>query len=102
MIPYGRQAIDQDDIDAVVEALKSDFLTTGPMVELFEEALCAVTNARYAVAVSNGTAALHIVSLALLKKGDKVLTTPNSFLASSNATLMRGLFLFLLIFVRMD
>lgn len=87
MIPYGRQTIENDDIQSVIAALGDDFLTTGPKVQEFEHALCALTGAKYAVAVANGTAALHIASLALLKKGDKVLTTPNSFLATSNAIL---------------
>ncbi len=84
-IPYGRQSIDQNDIDAVVETLKSDFLTTGPKVAEFETALCGVSGAAYTVAVANGTAALHLAALALLEAGDKVLTTPNTFLATSNA-----------------
>ncbi len=86
-IPYGKQFLDQNDINAVVKTLHSDFLTTGPKVKEFEEALCDYTGAKYAVAASNGTAALHLASLALLKKGDLVLTTPNSFLATSNAIL---------------
>ena len=89
-IPYGKQSIEKDDIEAVIEALKSDFLTTGPKVVGFEEAVANYCGAKYCVAVSNGTAALHLVSLALLKKGDKVLTTPNSFLATSNAILYAG------------
>ncbi len=84
-IPYGRQSIDQNDIDAVVVTLKSDFLTTGPKVAEFETALCGVSGAAYTVAVANGTAALHLAALALLEAGDKVLTTPNTFLATSNA-----------------
>lgn len=86
-IPYGKQLIDQKDIDLVVETLQSDFLTTGPKVKEFEESLSKYCGAKYVVAVSNGTAALHLVSLALLNKGDKVLTTPNSFLATSNSIL---------------
>ncbi len=89
-IPYGRQWIGNDDIEAVAETLKSDFLTTGPKVAEFEEAVAGYCGAKYAVAVCNGTAALHIASLALLKHGDKVLTTPNSFLATSNAILYAG------------
>ncbi len=87
MIPYGKQTIDENDKKAVIEVLESDFLTTGPKVEEFESALCKYTGAKYAVAVSNGTAALHISSLILLEKGDLVLTTPNSFLATSNSIL---------------
>ena len=86
-IPYGKQSIDEDDINSVVEVLKSDFLTTGPKIKEFEEELCKYTNAKYCVAVANGTAALHLASLVLLNKGDKVITTPNSFLATSNSIL---------------
>jgi UDP-4-amino-4,6-dideoxy-N-acetyl-beta-L-altrosamine transaminase len=89
-IPYGRQSIDSKDIDAVVAALNSDFLTTGPKVEEFEKKLSEYCGSKYAVAVSNGTAALHLSSLVLLKEGDKVLTTPNSFLATSNTILYVG------------
>jgi len=90
MIPYGKQYIDETDKKAVLEVLESDFLTTGPKVKEFEEELCKYTGAKYAVAVSNGTAALHIASLILLEKGDLVLTTPNSFLATSNSILYAG------------
>ena len=86
-IPYGKQSIDEDDINSVVEVLKSDFLTTGPKIKEFEDELCKYTNAKYCVAVANGTAALHLASLVLLNKDDKVLTTPNSFLATSNSIL---------------
>lgn len=86
-IPYGKQVIDEDDIQSVIEVLKGDFLTTGPKVAEFEEKICNYTGAKYSVAVSNGTAALHLISLVLLQKGDKVLTTPNSFLATSNSIL---------------
>ncbi len=89
-IPYGKQLIDQSDIDAVVETLHSDYLTTGPKVKAFEDALSVYCNVKYTVAVANGTAALHLTSIALLNKGDKVLTTPNSFLATSNAILYVG------------
>ena len=89
-IPYGKQSLSQDDIDAVIETLHSDFLTTGPKVKAFEAALAAYCQADYCVAVANGTAALHLASLVLLNKGDKVLTTPNSFLATSNAILYAG------------
>lgn len=86
-IPYGKQLIDQEDIEAVVEALKSDFLTTGPKVKEFEKAIAEYCDAKYCVAVSSGTTALHLASLVLLNKGVKVLTTPNSFLATSNSIL---------------
>ncbi|QOR62608.1 UDP-4-amino-4,6-dideoxy-N-acetyl-beta-L-altrosamine transaminase [Sulfurovum sp. ST-21] len=89
-IPYGKQWIEQDDIDAVVETLHSNYLTTGPKVKAFECALAEYCGAKYCVAVSNGTAALHLASIVLLNEGDKVLTTPNSFLATSNAILYSG------------
>ncbi len=86
-IPYGKQLIEQDDIDSVIDTLTSEYLTTGPKVKEFEDGLSSYCGAKYTVAVSNGTAALHLASLVLLKKGDKVLTTPNSFLATSNSIL---------------
>ncbi|OCL87487.1 UDP-4-amino-4,6-dideoxy-N-acetyl-beta-L-altrosamine transaminase [Aliarcobacter thereius] len=86
-IPYGKQNIDEDDIKAVIEVLKSDFLTTGPKIKEFEDKICEYTSAKYCVAVSNGTAALHLASMVLLEKGDKVLTTVNSFVATSNSIL---------------
>jgi len=89
-IPYGRQLLLQDDIDAAVETLQSDYLTTGPKVKAFEDALAAYCEVSYCLAVANGTAALHLASLVLLNKDDKVLTTPNSFLATSNAILYAG------------
>ncbi|MHB8853410.1 MAG: UDP-4-amino-4,6-dideoxy-N-acetyl-beta-L-altrosamine transaminase [Ignavibacteriaceae bacterium] len=85
---YGRQTIDQDDIDAVVEVLKGDWLTQGPYVKKFEDALAAKLGAEYVTAVSNGTAGLHLIGLALgWQKGDIVLTTPITFLASANCIL---------------
>ena len=89
-IPYGKQFLGQEDIDAVVEVLNSDYVTTGPKVQEFERALSDYGEVKYVMAVANGTAALHLASLALLKKGDRVLTTPNSFLATSNAVLYAG------------
>ena len=86
-IPYGKQTISDDDINSVIEVLKSDFLTTGPKVKEFEEKIATYCDAKYCVSVSNGTAALHLSSLVLLQKDDKVLTTPNSFLATSNSIL---------------
>lgn len=84
-IPYGRQHITQADIDAVVDVLKSDFLTQGPHIKDFEDAFAAYVGAKYAVAVSNGTAALHLDAMALgVKPGDKVITTPITFVASAN------------------
>ena len=86
-IPYGKQFIDDEDIQTVVKTLQSDFLTTGPKVAEFEKAIATYCGAKYCVAVSNGTAALHLASLVLLNENDKVLTTPNSFLATSNSIL---------------
>jgi UDP-4-amino-4,6-dideoxy-L-N-acetyl-beta-L-altrosamine transaminase len=86
-IPYGKQTISEDDINSVIEILKSDFLTTGPKVKEFEEKIASYCGAKYCVAVSNGTAALHLASMVLLNENDKVLTTPNSFLATSNSIL---------------
>jgi len=88
MIPYGKQTIDEDDIKAVVETLKSDFLTTGPKVKEFEEKFAACVGANYAVAVSSGTAALHVACLAAeLKSGDELITSPITFSASANCAL---------------
>lgn len=85
-IPYGRQHIDQDDIDAVVSTLQSDFLTQGPIVKQFEDQFSAYIGAKYAVAVSNATAGLHLANLALgLKKGDRIITTPITFAATANS-----------------
>ena len=89
-IPYGKQTIKDNDIDAVSKVLKSTLITTGPVTKEFERQISKYTKAKYCLAVSNGTVALHLASLALLKKGDKVLTTPNSFLATSNALLYVG------------
>jgi len=86
-IPYGKQTISQDDISSFIETLQSDFLTTGPKVNEFEQNIYERSNAKYCVSVSNGTAALHLSALALLNKSDKVLTTPNSFIATSNSIL---------------
>lgn len=84
-IPYGRQDIDQNDIDAVVETLKADFLTQGPKVKEFEEKFAKYIGSEYAVAVSNGTAALHLCALALgVNENSKVITPPITFAASSN------------------
>ena len=85
-LPYGKQFIDIDnDIDAVVEALHSDFLTTGPCVEMFEQGLAHYCGAKHSIAVSNGTAALHVAILAAgLKPGQRLLTSANTFLASAN------------------
>ena len=84
-IPYGRQHITAEDIKAVAEVLQSDYLTQGPRIAAFEEAFAAYVGSKYAVAVSNGTAALHLCTLALnVQPGDKVITTPITFAASAN------------------
>jgi perosamine synthetase len=91
MIPYGRQSIDDDDIAAVVAQLKSDWLTQGPTVARFEAALAAYLGAKYVVAVSSGTAALHIASLAAgFGPGDVGVTSPITFVASANCLLYAG------------
>ncbi|MCD8326684.1 MAG: UDP-4-amino-4,6-dideoxy-N-acetyl-beta-L-altrosamine transaminase [Lachnospiraceae bacterium] len=88
---YGHQCIEEDDIEAVVKVLKSDTLTCGPAIPSLERALCALTGARYCVAVSNGTAALHIACLAAgIGPGDEVITTPMTFAASANCALYCG------------
>ena len=90
-IPYGRQDICQDDIDAVVSVLRSDFLTQGPQVPAFEAAVAAHTGAAYAVAVNSATSALHIACLALgVGTGDVVWTVPTTFVASANCALYCG------------
>jgi UDP-4-amino-4,6-dideoxy-N-acetyl-beta-L-altrosamine transaminase len=91
MIPYGRQDINQADIDAVVEVLGSDFLTQGPVVPSFEKAVADYCGTQYAVAVNSATSALHIACLALgVGKGDVVWTTPITFVASANCALYCG------------
>ncbi len=88
---YGRQNIDNADIQAVINTLKSDFLTCGPKINEFEKAICDYTGAKYCVAVSSATAALHISVLSLgITKYDEVITSPNTFLASSNCILYVG------------
>ena len=84
-IPYGRQSINQEDIDAVIETLQADFLTQGPKVDEFEKAFAEYVGCKYAVAVSNATAGLHLAVMALnLKTGERVITTPITFAASAN------------------
>jgi len=91
MIPYGHQDISEEDIEAVVEVLRSDYLTQGPAVPVFEQAICDYTEAKYGVAVNSGTSALHIACLALgLGKGDWLWTTPITFVASANCGLYCG------------
>lgn len=90
-LPYGRQWVDEDDVQAVVEVLRSDFLTTGPAVTRFEDALREATGASYAVAVNSGTAALHAMYHAAgLQAGDEVVTSPLTFAATANAALYLG------------
>lgn len=91
MIPYGRQTIEDDDIDAVIEVLKSDYLTTGPKIAEFEKSVADYVGAKYAVAISNGTSALHAACFAAgIGPGDEVITTPITFAASSNCVLYCG------------
>ena len=91
MIPYGRQDITQDDIDSVIEVLKSDFLTQGPKVPLFEQAVAKKVGSEYAVATNSATSALHIACLALdLGPGDRLWTSPITFVASANCGLYCG------------
>ena len=91
MLPYGKQTIDDDDIAAVVAALKSDFLTCGPQIEAFEQEFAAFVGAKHAVAVCNATAALHLAMLvAEVGKGDRVVTSPNTFVSSANCAAFVG------------
>jgi UDP-4-amino-4,6-dideoxy-N-acetyl-beta-L-altrosamine transaminase len=91
MIPYGRQDISESDIEAVIEVLRSDFLTQGPVVPAFEEAVKTYCGAEYAVAANSATSALHLACLALgLRPGDIVWTTPITFVASANCALYCG------------
>ncbi|MDF2882758.1 MAG: putative biosynthesis-related protein, partial [Clostridiaceae bacterium] len=90
-LSYGRQCIDDNDIEAVTKILKGDFLTTGPSVKAFEDKVAEYVGAKYAVAVSNGTAALHAACFAAgIKEGDEVIVTPITFAASSNCVLYCG------------
>lgn len=90
-LPYGRQTIEDDDIEAVVSCLRSDFLTQGPAVKRFEESLCEATGAKYAVAVANGTAALHLAALAAgVREGDTGVTSTITFVASANCLRYAG------------
>jgi len=91
MIPYGKQDITQQDVDSVIEVLKSDFLTQGPMVPLFEQAVASKVGSKHALAVNSATSALHIACLALnLKSGDWLWTSPITFVASANCGLYCG------------
>lgn len=90
-LSYGRQYIDEDDIQAVTDTLRSDYLTCGPRIQKLEQELCELTGAKYCVAVSNGTAALHIAAMAAgIQEGDEVITTPITFAASANCILYCG------------
>ncbi len=91
IIPYGKHYIDNDDINAVIKVLKSRFLTQGPKINEFENKIAKYVDAKYALALSSGTAALHLAALVLgLGKGDSVITSPNTFVATSNAILYVG------------
>jgi len=91
MIPYGKQSISDDDIAAVVDVLRSDFLTCGPEVEAFESEFAAMVGAKHAVAVCNATVALHLAMLvAKIGPGDRVITSPNTFLSSANCAAFVG------------
>jgi UDP-4-amino-4,6-dideoxy-N-acetyl-beta-L-altrosamine transaminase len=91
LLPYGHQSIDEDDIQAVVEVLRSDWLTTGPKITEFEEAFASYVGAKYAVSFSSGTAALHGAMFAAgLKDGDEAITTPLTFAATANSVLYVG------------
>jgi len=90
-IPYGRQWIDDKDIEAVTETLKSDYLTTGPKIKEFEDKFADYVDAKYAVAIANGTAALHAATYAAgIKEGDEVITTPLTFAATANSVLYQN------------
>lgn len=91
MIPYGKHLVDEDDIDAVVDVLRNQFLTQGKVVPQFEQALCDYTGAKYCVAVNSATSGLHVACLAAgVGSGDLVWTVPNSFVASANCALYCG------------
>src|SRR5271157_3088509 len=91
LLPYGHQSISEEDIQAVVGVLRSDWLTTGPKVGEFEEALASRVGAKYAVAFSSGTAALHGAAFAAgLKPGDEAITSPMTFAATANCVLYQG------------
>ena len=91
MIPYGKHTIDQDDISEVIKILQSDFLTQGPTVELFENNISDYIGCNFSVAVSNATAALHILNIAFdLGPGDELWTSPNTFVATANSAIYTG------------
>jgi perosamine synthetase len=91
LLPYGRQSVSEDDIQAVMQVLRSDWLTTGPKVGEFEEAFASCVGAKYAVSFSSGTAALHAAAFAAgLKPGDEAITSPMTFAATANCILYQG------------
>ncbi len=91
VLPYARQSVGEDDVQAVTSALRSDWLTTGPVVDDFERAVASVVEARHAIAVNSGTAALHAAVFAAgIGVGDEVITSPLTFVASANAVLYQG------------
>ncbi len=90
-IPYGKQNIDEEDIESVAEVLRSDFLTQGPKIKEFEESLCKYTGAKYCVAVSNGTAALHLAVASLAINEGEGITSAITFVASANCLIYNGL-----------
>ncbi len=90
-LPYGRQWLDDKEINEVVDSLKSDWITTGPKMQLFEDKFKKFKNSKYAVAVNSGTAALHVSASSIgIKPGDEVITTPLTFVASANCVVYRG------------
>ncbi|GAI04371.1 unnamed protein product, partial [marine sediment metagenome] len=90
-LPYGIQAIDEDEINEVIDSLKSDWITTGPKMRKFEENFKDFKGSKYAVAVNSGTAALHVSTSTIdINPGDEVITTPLTFVASSNSVIYRG------------
>ena len=90
-IPYGHQHINEVDVRAVIAALKSDYMTQGPLIGQFEKAFADYLGCKYACMVSNGTAALHLCAMALdIKPGDKIITTPITFVASANGFRYQG------------
>src|ERR1700732_4004281 len=90
-LPYGRQSVNEADIEAVVQVLRSDWLTTGPKVDEFEEAFAAYVGGKFAVSFSSGTAALHGAAFAAkLDSGDEAITSPMTFCASANCVLYQG------------
>ena len=91
MIPYGKQSVDIEDINEVLKVLQSDWLTTGPKVSEFELMFADFVGSKYAVAVSNGTAALHCIMYAIgISKGDNVILSPMTFASTANCIVFQG------------